>query len=390
MKKTARLFGAYLPILLILLPAAVVLRTVACFNDMTSNGYFDKKIIITAANVVITAAVILAFTYLAVAKKNAQLVYRPESPLNFIPCALICAALFFVAIYALISAIPSIKDYLAIPPEFRAPKALLTPVISLITAFTAVISIPYFMFSAIWAKAKSILIANLGLAPLVFLCFMIANIYFDNGAPLNMPGKIVSLMAYISAAVFFLYEIRLPLGREKWRAYVCFGMICTLLCAYSAIPSIILCIAKPNSLNLLAINESEIILTLAMFIFAAFKLILSATLIEDKDSTVTQKVREFALARSATLERRPEEEEPEEEITDSEENEITENEQIENQESFFGEAYDSNDTEAQQEDLEVDNDTLSELEEISEARRLELSANIDTPTDESKKEADNQ
>ena len=112
MKKTARLFGAYLPILLILLPAAVVLRTVACFNDMTSNGYFDKKIIITAANVVITAAVILAFTYLAVAKKNAQLVYRPESPLNFIPCALICAALFFVAIYALISAIQSIKESL--------------------------------------------------------------------------------------------------------------------------------------------------------------------------------------------------------------------------------------------------------------------------------------
>ena len=91
MKKTARLFGAYLPVLLILLPVAVVLRTVACFKDMTVGGYFENKTLITVANVIIAALVLFSLTYLLVAKKDIKLVYRPQSPLNFIPGAIICA-----------------------------------------------------------------------------------------------------------------------------------------------------------------------------------------------------------------------------------------------------------------------------------------------------------
>ena len=199
-----------------------------------------------------------------------------------------------------------------------------------------------------------------------------------------MPGKIISQMAYLAAAVFFLYEIRLPLGREKWRAYVCFGMICTALCAYSAIPSLIVYIAKPDTLYLLVTGEFEIALTLSIFIFSTFKLILTATLIEDKESTITQKVRNFSLCRTASLE--PAESTDEQANEAEAEAQETDEGQVENQESFFDEPYEQNDTAHSIEDSLRSDAALSELEEISEARRLELSAN-NANTDE--KETDN-
>ena len=393
MKKTARLFGAYLPILLVILPAAVVLRTVACFKDMTGSGYFGSKIVITAANALIFALVIFMLTYLAIAKKDVKLVNRPHSPLNFISCTIICAALLFVAIYAVILSVPELKLYIHIHPEDKNPKMLIAPLITLFTGITAILAIPYFVVSALWAKGKSVIISNLGLFPLVFLCFMVASIYFDGASAFNMPSKIISQMAYLAAAVFFLYEIRLPLGREKWRAYICFGMICTALCAYSAIPALIVYLARPDTLHLLATSEFEIILTLSIFIFCALKLILTATLIEDKESAITQRVRQFSLERTTRLE--PEQidettasEQTEEEKTEATEATNTADEQIENQESFFGDFNEQKDTEQETEDITSSDDALSELEEISEARRLELSAN-NIKTDENEKDIDN-
>ncbi len=392
MKKTARLFGAYLPMLLVLLPAAVVLRTIACFNNMNMGGYFDNKTLITVANVTVVVIVAISLSYLLIAKKDIKLVYRPQSPLNFIPGAIICAALIFVAIYTIILATPNIKEYFNRQPDDRTPSMLVKPMLTLCTGITAALSIPFFAVSAVWAKAKSVIISNLGLMILVFLCLMVAGIYFDKSAALNMPAKVVSLMAYLSAAVFFLYEIRLPLGREKWRAYICFSMICTALCAYSAIPSLIVLISNPDTLPRLATSEFEIIMTLSLFIFASLKLALTATLIEDKESAVAQKVREYALERAKILE--PEEDEVEEvgegADTAPESEEETEDEQVANQESFFEDEAEKSDTQTAEEMPIEDAGLLAELEEISEERRLELSANIDTTAEEGEKEADNQ
>lgn len=394
MKKKAKLLGAYLPMLLILLPTAVALRTIACFKDMNDSGYFENKTVITIANAIILATVACALTYLFIASKDKKLVYRPQSPLNFIPCAIICAALIFVAINSVISSSPSIKAYFGLFAEDRNLKMLINPALTLLTGLSAASAVPYFVASAVWAKDRSVLISNLGLMPLIFLCFMISSIYFDKTAALNMPGKIISQTAYLAAALFFLYEIRLPLGREKWRAYICFGMVCTALCAYSAIPSLIVYIVSPNTIEALVTSEFEIAMTLAIFFFSAFKLILAVTLTEDKESAITQKVREFSLARSASLEQPTEEsntidesEQPAE--LQAEETVNEEFEQNENQESFFGELIEEK-AEAITEESNLTNEVPSELEEISEARRLELSANIDNTPEEDKKEADNQ
>ena len=394
MKKKAKLLGAYLPMLLTLLPTAVALRTIACFKDMNDSGYFENKTVITIANAIILATVACALTYLFIASKDKKLVYRPQSPLNFIPCAIICAALIFVAINSVISSSPSIKAYFGLFAEDRNLKMLINPALTLLTGLSAASAVPYFVASAVWAKDRSVLISNLGLMPLIFLCFMISSIYFDKTAALNMPGKIISQTAYLAAALFFLYEIRLPLGREKWRAYICFGMVCTALCAYSAIPSLIVYIVSPNTIEALVTSEFEIAMTLAIFFFSAFKLILAVTLTEDKESAITQKVREFSLARSASLEQPTEEsntaDEPEQPAELQAEETVNEEfEQNENQESFFGELIEEK-AEAITEESNLTNEVPSELEEISEARRLELSANIDNTPEEDKKEADNQ
>lgn len=407
MKKKAKLFGAYLPILLILLPIAVALRTIACFYELNDGGYFDNKTAIIIANAITIVLVALSLSYLLVARKDTKLVYRPEAALNFVSCAIICTALVFVAINAIFSATPGIKEYFGRQPDDRYIKMLIYPLAILFTGITALASVPYFVTSAVWAKGRSVLLSNLGLLPLVFICLMVATVYFDTSAALNMPGKVVSLMAYLSAAVFFLYEIRLPLGREKWRAYICFGMICTVLCAYSSIPSLIVFVFDPTAMPKLATSEFELVMTFAIFVFATLKLILAATLNEDRESVVAQKVRAYALARAEALEpKEPETEETAEtESNVQEAEEIAEDVQIANQESFFEEnAEQQGDTVAEEIPIE-DAGLMAELGEISEERRLELSAelekaseerqpepiaNIETTAEEGEKEADNQ
>jgi hypothetical protein len=79
-------------------------------------------------------------------------------------------------------------------------------------------------------------------------------------------------MAYLFSAIFFVYETRITLGRALWKPYIIFGLITASLCAYSAIPSIILYIARGEILSL-SITES--ILTLTLFIFSLSRVCLT-------------------------------------------------------------------------------------------------------------------
>ena len=69
--------------------------------------------------------------------------------------------------------------------------------------------------------------------------------YFrEDGMALNSPNKLISQMAFLLAALFFLYEARISLGREKWRGYCIFGLAALAANAYSAVPAVILYFAK--------------------------------------------------------------------------------------------------------------------------------------------------
>ena len=106
-------------------------------------------------------------------------------------------------------------------------------------------------------------------------------------------------MAYLSAALFFLYESRVSLGRAKWRPYVSFGLIAALLTAYSAIPSLIV-YAVNGYLVSNSIVESVLSLTLSFFIFS--QVYQSKNLTPNIECTETQSIVLMSQMREQELE----------------------------------------------------------------------------------------
>lgn len=235
MNRFSRRLGVYLPALILFSIVSVVLRSIACFLHLDySTGYFNPKILITIADVLATAGAVFLFSYIVTAKRT-SLVPSFSSPATYIPSGMICAALLFLSA----DSFSSLKrgDFsLTIRSILKSPSKILL----LLSAVLALICIVNFFLTVLLSKKESEARAAFGIVVTIFLCIYAAYLYFDSKLPLNAPCKIVDEMAFLFSALFFCYETRLSLGREKWRSYVCFGLIASLLTAYSSIPTLIL------------------------------------------------------------------------------------------------------------------------------------------------------
>ena len=105
-------------------------------------------------------------------------------------------------------------------------------------------------------------------------------------------------MAYLFAALFFLYETRLSMGRERWGAYTAFGLIASLLTAYSSIPSLICYLATKN---LISHSIYETVFTLSLFIFITSRLLVALFAEEDKESDFTRRLKAMQTERPAIV-----------------------------------------------------------------------------------------
>ena len=92
---------------------------------------------------------------------------------------------------------------------------------------------------------------------------------------MNSPNRITDQVAFLLAALFFLYEARISLGREKWRAYCVFGMMAASACLYSAVPTVIMYFTYGT---VVSASLEESILTLALGIFIAMRLVITVGL----------------------------------------------------------------------------------------------------------------
>ena len=119
-------------------------------------------------------------------------------------------------------------------------------------------------------------------------------LYFMTETPINSVNKLTDQMAFLFAAIFFLYETRISLGTDKWRAYVSFGAIAALLCAYSSIPALLTYFIKGEVISA-SIEESAFVFCLFLFIMA--RLILTAALPEASDACEVAIMDELARAR---------------------------------------------------------------------------------------------
>ena len=302
MKSKFKIHGIYMIAYLLLLPTLVTLGAIACINHLGDDGYFTTETIANVGAVGLAAASIFLLTYIIWARKSIDLIPSFTSPLNYGPCAVMAAALVFISAHLILKAG-------VLGGELD--------VFTLVTGVLALLSVIYFTISAISVKRRSIMRSDLGIIVLVFLCAYIAYIFFDNGTPINAPIKTATMMAFLFFSLFFLYETRLSLGREKWHFYVAFAFISSLISAYASIPALIMYATTGKAVG---ISIYETVLVFAFFVFSTFKLFLVGELVPEKGSNVVNKLIASATARINEL--APEEPEAEE-IEELDENQFS-------------------------------------------------------------------
>ena len=285
MNKKSLIYKIYFGVTLLVLAVAITMRTVACLKDMNySNGYFDNELLITIADIAIATAVIFAFSYIFAENGDKKFVFNFSSPLNYVFAGTLGVALLFFSRHAFAS-YKYYKDYVAAGKEFpfeNTDAEQLLSYLCLALGIFALLSVAHFILAALIIKEKNTRRADFGLITVIFLSLYATYLYFSNDLPINSPAKIIDQSAYLASSLFFLYETRISIGRERWRAYRAFGLISLSLTAYSAIPSLIVYIS-----NGAVISNSiyETVLTLVLALFIGARLALTTILRENKESS---------------------------------------------------------------------------------------------------------
>ncbi len=305
MKSKSKPLGLYLPIFLGALFAAVTMRSVALLlNFNFDTNYFDDKILITVSDYFVIAASIFLFTYIFTASKDIKLIPDFTSPETYVPTGIVSVALIFM-VKSLFDRSGELKDYIDYLKELNTlsavsliPTQRILMILLTACAIFAALSIVHFILTALVESHASTKRASFGLCTVVFLAMYAAYLYYSTNLPLNAPNKIVDEMAFLFSAIFFLFETRLSIGRERWRSYIAFGFIAALISAYSSIPSLIVYFVKGEVISN-RIYENAFIFTLCIFITA--RLLLTAKLTEDKECATVSTLIKFAEARDEAL-----------------------------------------------------------------------------------------
>lgn len=312
MKNKTKLFGIYLPFFILVLIGALTLRTIASTSYFNFRfGYFTSSALPKIADALIISEIVFFLIYILAEHRKTSLIPSFSSPANYIPSAAISASLIFMIIHML---------RVFINTDFSLSKWL-----SIIISVFAALSIVYFALNTIFTRHISARRANYGFFFVIFLSLYLAYLYFDKSTPINSPIKITDQMAYLFSAVFFLYEIRLSLGREKWNMYIIFGFVTAVLTAYSSVPALITYFVTGKTISN-SIYES--ILTFTIFVYATLKLFLIDRLVDKEPAPFIIHLSSAAKARELQMNPIAKDEEAEEITESTEENEIPDENQI--------------------------------------------------------------
>ena len=273
--KKLKLIDFYLLSLVIAAVSAVILRTYALIADFDRvTMHFSNSICATIANTIVILATLMFGAYFFIKKEDCDFLEKTDNAASFIPSGIVSVALVFMGVHL----IKSMNGH---------HTALLQP-LSLWAAILAFLSVGSFFLSILIEQKNNIYKSAFSICIVIFLALYACYLYFNREIhPTNSPNKVVDQMAYLFSAAFFLYESRITLGRAKWRGYVAFGLMASLLCFYSSIPSLIL-----YALNSELISDSlaESALTLALAIFITSKVFQTKTLTPDMECEVARSI----------------------------------------------------------------------------------------------------
>ena len=299
MNRKSILKRIYLPLLFLATVLAVGFRTSAMFFDFNSRiGYFDGKGLINTASIMAISGAVLLFTYAFSGSKSERLIATFTTPATYVPSIIIVTSLIFFVT----KTYGRIKDFDFSSPAGGTAQDVLAHVTSNVAVYVSAALVPLgllaaacFILNATVAERHSVSRAAFGICTVLFFALYASFLYFDTTLAINSPNKIVDQMAFVFAALFFLYEIRISLARECWHLYIAFGFIAALLCAYSSIPSLVIFFAKDVCVSH---SVEENLLTLCLAFFITSRLVLASKLNPDKESEFVTVIREQAGERN--------------------------------------------------------------------------------------------
>ena len=265
----------YITILSVLTVITVIMRTLAALNDLDYKLGHYSGALISVADWVTFGGTVLLFSYVAIAPRGVK--YRADfrGAGTYIPATLVSASLVFVAVSLLTRANSHLKG----KPLNVAALQNTDILMPLLAGLIAIGAVYYFFLNSYIKHTTSERRALAAFIAILFLCIYPAYLYFNTDLPINAPNKVTDQMAYLFSAIFFLYEARLSLGRDRWAAYGAFGLIASLLTAYSAIPSLLVYFIKGE---MISNSIAEGALTLSLFIFINLRLITVRSLYNDE------------------------------------------------------------------------------------------------------------
>ena len=286
MNTNSKRLGIYLSAMLISTAVAVSLRTAACITQLNhTSGFFTDSGLVSAADAIILLCALGMLSYFFAASRI-SLYASFSTGATYVPTGILGVATAFLGIKTATYAITTNRYPFFSVETFtlKSPSALL----GMLVAILALLSIAHHFLNAFITESKTSIRAYFAVATIAFLAFYSILVYLDGSLSINDSNKILRQMAFIFSAIFFLYETRISLGREKWRVYTVFGLIAASLTAYASIPAIItyyvkgVIISSSNSDSLASIEEY--LLLFALFIFILARLCLTATLTEKKEN----------------------------------------------------------------------------------------------------------
>ena len=292
MNKNSKRLSSFIVLALIFAVAAAVLRTVALVKSLDGNMiYFeDHTLIFISYLILLIGAVALLPSAFMLERVN--LVSTFSSPATYIPTGVVGVALlsFAAELILWISA--------ASPLPFLQSLGAPNTALALLTAILALFSIVHFFTNAFFDERHRAIRGYFAIATIVMLAAYASLLYFDTSTPINAPTKTVDQLAYLFAAIFFLYEARISLGREMWRGYSTFGLIALLIGIYSSLPAILAYLIKGYTVSR-SIEAS--MLTFALSLFILMRLALVTRLRPEGESEAMSSLRRSAEEREEQI-----------------------------------------------------------------------------------------
>lgn len=297
MKKLKKIDIYTIPLFFVAIAAATLRSLALIYSFDWEIMHFTDKTAITISAVIAAISVLGFLSYLFLGEKEAALVVKNDRAASYIPSGIVSTALIFMGAHNMYMCFTGGYEMNVL--LMGSSVNILSPM-AFICGLLAFISVGAFFLSIFIEKNENIYKSAFLLSIVFFLAIYALLLYFDKAEhPTNSPNRFIDELAYLSAALFFLYEARIPLGRTKWRGYVSFGLVATLLCAYSSIPAIVLYIANGQ-----IISESifESVLTLTLAIFTLSKILQFKTLTPDSECEAAKSIRILASMREDEIE----------------------------------------------------------------------------------------